>query len=82
MKITTDMIAVGGLVIALVAGIVLSAPAELLTGIVGGLSGYISKTVQQGGDVKRCHLYNGTCSTEFLRLLLCLPVSATFTSSR
>lgn len=35
MKITTDMIAVGGLVIALVAGIVLSAPAELLTGIVG-----------------------------------------------
>lgn len=52
MRITTDMIAVGGLVIALVAGIALSAPAELLTGIVGGLSGYISKAVQQGGDVK------------------------------
>ena len=52
MKITTDMIAVGGLAVALIAGIVLSAPAELLTGIVGGLSGYISKTVQQGGDVK------------------------------
>lgn len=52
MRITTDMIAVGGLVIALVAGIALSAPAELLTGIVGGLSGYISKAVQQGGDAK------------------------------
>lgn len=52
MKVTTDMIAVGGLVLALVAGIVLSAPAELLTGIVGGLSGYISKTVQQGSDTK------------------------------
>ena len=47
MRITTDMIAVGGLVIALVAGIVLDAPAELLTGIAGGLSGYICKTVQR-----------------------------------
>ena len=44
MKITTDMIAVGGLAVALVAGIV---PAELLTGIAGGLSGYICKTVQK-----------------------------------
>lgn len=52
MRITTDMIAVGGLVVALIAGIVLSAPTELLTGIVGGLSGYISKTVQQGGEAK------------------------------
>lgn len=52
MKITTDMIAIGGLAIALVVGIVLSAPAELLTGIVGGLSGYISKAAQQGGDAK------------------------------
>ena len=47
MRFTTDMIAVGGLVVALVAGIILGAPAELLTGIVGGLSGYISKTIQQ-----------------------------------
>ncbi len=47
MKITTDMIAVGGLVIALVVGIILGAPAELLTGITGGLSGYISKAVQR-----------------------------------
>ncbi len=52
MKITTDMIAVGGLAIALVAGIALSAPSELLTGIAGGLSGYICKTVQQGGETK------------------------------
>lgn len=52
MRVTTDMIAVGGLVIALVAGIVLSAPAELLTGIVGGLSGYISKTIQREGGAK------------------------------
>lgn len=52
MRITTDMIAVGGLVIALIAGIVLGAPAELLTGITGGLSGYISKAAQQGGDAK------------------------------
>lgn len=52
MRVTTDMIAVGGLVVALIAGIVLSTPAELLTGIVGGLSGYISKTVQQGGEAK------------------------------
>ena len=43
MKITTDMIAVGGLVVALIVGVILNAPAELLTGIVGGLSGYISK---------------------------------------
>lgn len=47
MKITTDMIAVGGLAVALVAGIVLDAPTELLTGITGGLSGYICKTVQK-----------------------------------
>ncbi len=46
------MIAVGGLVIALIAGIVLGAPAELLTGITGGLSGYISKAASQGGDAK------------------------------
>ena len=52
MRITTDMIAVGGLAVALIAGIVLDAPAELLTGITGGLSGYISKAVQQGGEAK------------------------------
>ena len=52
MRVTTDMIAVGGLVIALIAGIVLGAPAELLTGITGGLSGYISKATQHGGDAK------------------------------
>lgn len=46
MKITTDMIAVGGLAVALISGVALGAPAELLTGIVGGLSGYISKTIQ------------------------------------
>ena len=46
MKITTDMIAIAGLSLALIIGIVLSAPAELLTGIVGGLSGYVSKAVQ------------------------------------
>ena len=40
MRVTTDMIAVGGLVIALIAG------------ITGGLSGYISKAVQQGGEAK------------------------------
>lgn len=45
MKITTDLIAVGGLSVALVVGVVISAPAELLTGIAGGLSGYLSKTV-------------------------------------
>ncbi|MCB5726040.1 hypothetical protein [Mitsuokella jalaludinii] len=52
MRITTDMIAVGGLAVALIAGIVLDAPAELLTGIAGGLSGYICKTIQQGGETK------------------------------
>lgn len=51
MRITTDMIAVGGLAVALIAGIVLE-PAELLTGIAGGLSGYICKTIQQGGETK------------------------------
>ena len=45
MKITTDLIAVGGLSVALVVGVVINAPAELLTGIAGGLSGYLSKTV-------------------------------------
>lgn len=45
MKITTDMIAIAGLSLALIVGIILSAPAELLTGIVGGLSGYVSKSV-------------------------------------
>lgn len=45
MRITTDMIAIAGLSLALIIGIVLSAPAELLTGIVGGLSGYVSKSV-------------------------------------
>lgn len=51
LRITTDMIAISGLASALVIGIVLSAPAELLTGIVGGLSGYVSKAVQvhEGG---------------------------------
>lgn len=45
MKITTDLIAVGGLSVALIVGVVINAPAELLTGIAGGLSGYLSKTV-------------------------------------
>jgi len=44
MKITTDLVAVGGLSIALIVGVVMGAPAELLTGIAGGLSGYLSKT--------------------------------------
>ena len=44
MKITTDLVAVGGLSIALIVGVFMSAPAELLTGIAGGLSGYLSKT--------------------------------------
>lgn len=43
MKITTDLVAVGGLAIALIVGVVMGAPAELLTGIAGGLSGYLSK---------------------------------------
>lgn len=45
MKITTDLVAVGGLSIALIVGVISGAPAELLTGIAGGLSGYLSKTV-------------------------------------
>lgn len=45
MKVTTDMIAISGLALALIVGIVLGAPAELLTGIVGGLSGYVSKSI-------------------------------------
>ncbi len=45
MKTTTDMIAVIGLVIVLVIGVLKGASPELLTGIAGGLSGYISKTV-------------------------------------
>ena len=44
MKITTDLVAVGGLAVALIVGVVMGAPAELLTGIAGGLSGYLSKT--------------------------------------
>ncbi|SHK95688.1 hypothetical protein SAMN05216582_12715 [Selenomonas ruminantium] len=44
MKITTDLVVVGGLSIALIVGVVMGAPAELLTGIAGGLSGYLSKT--------------------------------------
>ena len=44
MRITTDSMAVGGLSIALIVGVVMGAPAELLTGIAGGLSGYLSKT--------------------------------------
>ena len=44
MKITTDLVAVSGLSIALIVGVVMGAPAELLTGIAGGLSGYLSKT--------------------------------------
>jgi hypothetical protein len=45
MKITTDLVAVGGLSVALIVGVIMGAPAELLTGIAGGLSGYLSKTV-------------------------------------
>lgn len=45
MKISTDLVAVSGLSIALIVGVVIGAPAELLTGIAGGLSGYLSKTV-------------------------------------
>ncbi len=44
MKITTDLVAVGGLSAALIVGVIMDAPAELLTGIAGGLSGYLSKT--------------------------------------
>ena len=44
MRITTDLVAVGGLAIALIVGVVMGAHAELLTGIAGGLSGYLSKT--------------------------------------
>ena len=43
MRITTDLMAVGGLSIVLIVGVVPGAPAELLTGIAGGLSGYLSK---------------------------------------
>ncbi len=43
MKITTDLVAVGGLSTALIVGVVTGAPSELLTGIAGGLSGYLSK---------------------------------------
>jgi hypothetical protein len=42
--ITTDLVAVGGLAVALVAGVFMGAPSELMTGIAGGLSGYLSKT--------------------------------------
>jgi hypothetical protein len=45
MKLSTDLVAVSGLSIALIVGVVIGAPAELLTGIAGGLSGYLSKTV-------------------------------------
>ena len=44
-KISTDLVAVSGLSIALIVGVFIGAPAELLTGIAGGLSGYLSKTV-------------------------------------
>ncbi len=44
MKITTDLVAVGGLSVALIAGVFMGAPPELMTGIAGGLSGYLSKT--------------------------------------
>ena len=44
MRITTDLVAVGGLAIALIVCVFMCAPAELLTGIAGGLSGYLSKT--------------------------------------
>ncbi len=44
MKITTDLVAVGGLSTALIVGVFMGAPSELLTGIAGGLSGYLSKT--------------------------------------
>ena len=44
MKLSTDLVAVSGLSIALIVGVVMGAPAELLTGIAGGLSGYLSKT--------------------------------------
>lgn len=47
MRITTDMIAIAGLVIALITGVVISAPLELLTGIVGALGGYIGKATTQ-----------------------------------
>lgn len=53
MRITSDMIAVSGLAIALVAGIALNAPAELLTAIAGGLSGYISKAAVQAAQDKK-----------------------------
>ena len=45
MKLSTDLVAVSGLSIALIVGVVIGAPAELLTGIAGGLSGYLSKTL-------------------------------------
>lgn len=45
MKLSTDLVAVSGLSVALIVGVVIGAPAELLTGIAGGLSGYLSKTI-------------------------------------
>lgn len=44
MHVTTDMIAIAGLALALVIGIILGAPSEILTGISGGLSGYVCKS--------------------------------------
>lgn len=59
MKITTDLVAVGGLSIALIVGVIIGAPAELLTGIAGGLSGYLSKTlvsrIEEGAREKSSH---------------------------
>ena len=42
-RITTDMIAITGLSLSLVIGIVMGAPTEILTGSSGGLSGYVYK---------------------------------------
>ena len=45
MKITTDLIACGGLVAARLISIALDGSRELQNTIAGGLAGYISKTV-------------------------------------
>ena len=59
MKLSTDLVAVSGLSIALIVGVVIGAPAELLTGIAGGLSGYLSKTlvsrIEEGAREKSNH---------------------------
>lgn len=59
-KLTPDMIISIGLVLALIIGILFGSSSELLTGIVGGLTGYLGRTIVDSQDKHNVYSQHAT----------------------